>query len=171
MSHHRLEDFRAADKRGIGAGLPQGAGALADALRAGADAFGLTQQARDTHVCWVDEEGEIALMFCVVPDPRNLDRVLGCFTLAQSENARLAAIFVHQWTDGEGNWDVFPVSPRTGLQHADRIYGADAVQEKGPALREDVYTLFSSEQELPPPGAEEWIRLLAGPIEGVAAAL
>lgn len=41
------------------------------------------------------------------------------------------------------------------------------MQERGPQLREDIYTLFACDREFPDPGCAGWAELLAGPIEGV----
>lgn len=171
MNYQSLEEFWDANKKAIGKALPGGTDALAQALQIGVDAFGLTQEVRHEVVLWRNKKGEIALMFCVVPDPRDLDRVLSILAQARDRCPRLTAIFVHQWTDGEGNWDVFLITSRRCLHHADRIPGSAAVQERGPALREDIYRLFASDQEFPAPGRAQWVQLLTGPLEGVAAAL
>jgi hypothetical protein len=171
MSPQNLEEFWDTNKQAIGKALPQGTDALAQVLQTGADAFGLAQQVQDAAIQWITKAGDIALMFCVVPDPRDLDRVLNIFSLARDKRPRLTAIFVHQWTDGEGNWDAFLISARTCLHHADRITGSNTVQERGPGLREDIYTLFACDREFPAPGSAQWAQLLAGPMEDVAAAL
>lgn len=171
MSYQDLEGFWGANKQAIGEVLPQGIDALAEVLKVGSDAFGFAQRIQDTVVQWVTKEGDIALMFCVVPDPRDLDRVLGIFTLARDKHPRLTAIFLQQWTDGEGNWDVFLISAKKCLHHADRISGSTNVQERGPTLREDIYTLFTCDREFPAPGRAEWAQLLAGPAKRVTTAL
>jgi len=107
------------------------------------------------------------LMFCVIPDPRDLDRVLDTYVQVKECQSRLTAVFVHQWTDGENNWDAFVITPRRAMQHADRIGGSKTVQERGPQLREDIYTLFACDSEFPEPGCAGWAELLAGSVEGV----
>lgn len=171
MNYQSLEEFWDANKQAIGQALPQGTDPLARVLQTGASSIGLTQQLQDAAIHWLTQEGDLALMFCVVSDPRDLDRVLHSFKLARDKRPRLTAIFVHQWTDGEGNWDAFLISPRGCLHHADRISGSDIVQERGPALREDIYTLFACDKEFPAPGQAQWAQLLTGPFKGVAAAL
>ncbi len=172
MSYQTLEEFWGANKQAIGRVLPQGAEALAEELQPGAHAFGLAQQLEDGAVQWKTQEGEIALMFCFLPDPRDLARVLAIFTLARDKRPRLSVIFVHQWTDGEGNWDVFLISRERGLHHVDRISGSATVQEREPALRRDIYTLFACDREFPAPGQAQWAALLEeGQPEQLAAAL
>jgi hypothetical protein len=167
MVYKNLEEFWVQNKQSIGRALPQGIDTLAQVLQASAEAFGLTQQVQGTSVRWVTQEGKIALMFCIVPDPRELGRVLDTYVQVKECQPRLTALFVHQWTDGENNWDAFVITPQRSMQHADRIEGSTTVQERGPQIREDIYTLFSCDREFPEPGCAEWAELLAGPIEGV----
>ena len=172
MGYRTLEEFWDANKQAIGRILHRGAEALAEVLQPGADRFGLGQELEDGAVQWITKEGEIALMFCVLPDPRDLERVLAIFELARDKRPRLTAIFVHQWTDGEGNWDVFLISRKGGLHHTDRIPGSPTVHERGPALREDIYTLFACDREFPAPGEAQWADLIeGGKPEQLAAAL
>ncbi|MEJ2705133.1 MAG: hypothetical protein P8Z79_22060 [Sedimentisphaerales bacterium] len=167
MALENLDAFWAQNKSAIGRALPQGIDALAQVLQASAEAFGFTQQVQDASIQWLIQDGMIALMFCIVPDPRDLDHVLDTYAQIKERQPKLAAIFVHQWTDGENNWDVFVVTPRRVMQHADRIEGLTTVQERGRQLREDIYTLFACDREFPEPGCAGWAKLLAGPIEGV----
>jgi hypothetical protein len=167
MGYKDLDEFWAQNKQVIGRALPKGIDALAQVLRAGAEGFGFTQQVHDTSVRWLMQDGKTALMFCIVPDPRDLSRVLDAYVQVKECRPKLAAVFVHQWTDGENNWDAFVVTPQRAMQHADRIEGSKTVQERGPQLREDIHTLFTCEREFPEPGCAEWAELLAGPIEGV----
>ena len=167
MGYENLDEFWAQNKQAIGHALPQGIDALGQVLQASAKAFGLIQQVQGTSVQWLTQEGKMALMFCAVPDPRDLDRVLNTYTQVKEHRPRLMAVFVHQWTDGENNWDAFVITPERAMQHADRIWGSTTVQERGPQLREDIYTLFACDREFPDTGCAGWAELLAGPIEGV----
>lgn len=167
MGNGNLDNFWTQNKQAIGKALPQGIDALAQVLSPSAGAFGLTQKVQGASVKWATQEGKTALMFCLVPDPRDLERVLDIYRHAKENQARFTAIFVHQWTDGENNWDAFVISPRRALQHADRIEGSQTVKERGPQLREDIYTLFACDREFPEPGCADWAELLSGPIEGV----
>ena len=167
MDCENLDEFWARNKQAIGKALPQGIDKLAQVLQANAEAFGFTQQVQGTSVQWLTQEGKIALMFCAIPDPRDLDRVLDTYVQVRECQPNLTAIFVHQWTDGENNWDAFVMTPQRAMQHADRISGSKTVQKRGPQLREDIYTLFACDREFPEPGCAEWAELLAGPIEGV----
>jgi len=162
-----LGAFWSENKKRIGCALPQGLGALAEVLRRGADRFELTQEVTGNVVHWNRADGRVALAFSIVSDPRDLDAVLDVYQHAKTIQPALVAVFVHQWTDGEGNWDVFAIGPGRVMQHCDRICGTDTVQERGPALREDVYRLFACDREFPEPGRAEWAALLSGPIEGV----
>ena len=167
MGCENLDEFWAKNKQAIGRALPQGINALAEVLQPSAEAFGLIQHVEDTAVQWITQEGKTALMFCAIPDPRVLERILDAYIQVRKCQPGLTAIFVHQWTDAENNWDAFVVTPQRAMQHADRIWGSKTVQERGPQLREDIYTLFACDNEFPEPGCAEWAELLAGPIEGI----
>jgi len=171
MSHQTLEDFSDENKEAIGAALPRGTRALGEVLSAGAAGFGLTQRVQDEAVQWLTDEGDIALMFCGVADPRDLDRMMAVFSLVRDKRPRLGAVFVHQWTDGEGNWDVFLINSQRVLHHADRISGSETVRERGPSLRDDIYSFFACGREWPAPGRARWAELLDGPAEAVAEVL
>jgi hypothetical protein len=167
MDDKNLDEFWTNNKQAIGEALPQSIDALAQVLQASAEAFGLNQKVQGSSVQWLTQEGKIALMFCVIPDPHDLDHVLDTYVQVRECQPKLTAIFVHQWTDGENNWDAFVVTPQRVMQHADRIQGSKTVQEQGPQLREDIYTLFACGREFPEPGCAGWAKLLAGPLEGV----
>ncbi len=89
------------------------------------------------------------------------------YAAAHELRPALTGIFVHQRTDGEGNWDAFIITRNRALQHADRIWGSKHVEQHGPELREDVYTLFACDREFPQPGCSGWAELLAGPVQAV----
>jgi hypothetical protein len=167
MSCPDLGTFWNENKKRIGAALPQGIEELAGVLQAGADAFEMVQQVKGKYIHWSSQEGRTAIIFCAVPDPRDLDAVLDVYVHTRAHSPGLTAIFVHQWTDGEGNWDAFAIALQRAMLHCDRIDGTDVVQERGPQLREDIYSLFACDREFPAPGQAEWAALLDGPVDGV----
>lgn len=155
----------------IAKALPQGTAALADILQAGADAFDLVQRIDRHTISWFDQEGQIVIMYYLIPDARDLDRVLDAYVKTREKQCPFTAVLVHQWTDGEGNWDIFLITEKWAMQHGGRLCGSDHVEERGPQLREDTYTLFACDREFPEPGEEEWVKLLNGPIEGIVTQL
>jgi hypothetical protein len=167
MSCPDLGMFWGQNKQRIGEALPHGIDELAKVFQSGADAFELCQTVEGPYIHWQTPEGQHAVTFAVVPDPRDLNAVLDVYVQAKQRQPALMAVFVHQWSDGEDNWDAFVITPQRAMQHADRISGSDTVLERGPALREDLYTLFACDRNFPEPGREEWAELLAGPVEGI----
>ncbi|UCD49369.1 MAG: hypothetical protein JSW27_17780 [Phycisphaerales bacterium] len=167
MSGPDLGAFWSENKERIGVALAQGVDAVAQILHGGADAFEFVQEVAAPYIHWKRADGRVALAFCVVPDPRDLDTVLDVYKHAKELQPALVAVFVHQWTDGEGNWDAFAIGPRRAMQHCDRICGTERVQQRGPELREDIYTLFACDHEFPAPGRAQWAELLAGPAAAV----
>lgn len=167
MSCPDLTSFWCENKARIGRALPKGVAEFARVLQVGADELGLVQQVQGEYVHWTTKEGKLAVIFCAIADPRDIDCVLGTFVHAKERQPALAAVFVHQWADGEGNWDVFAVTPERAVQHCDRICGSGTVRERGLELREDIYSLFACDREFPEPGCDSWAKLLAGPVEDV----
>lgn len=164
-----LGAFWSENKERVGEALARDMEAARAVFQAGADAFDLQQTADDRYIRWQNSEGQLFVTFAFIPDPRDLDAVLDVYAQAREKQGGLTAVFVHQWTDGEGNWDVFAIGPRRVMRHVDRIGGSDMVQERGPQLRDDLYTLFECGRDLPGPERAEWADLLAGPIEAVVA--
>jgi|GEM_PF-5856733 len=167
MSDPDLGAFWSENKERIGEALPQGIEALAKVLQSGADRFEFVQEVAGKRVHWKMADGRVALAFCIVPDPRDLSAVLNVYEHARELQPALVGVFVHQWTDGQGNWDAFAIGPKRAMQHCDRISGSDQVEERGPELREDIYTLFACERDFPESGRGAWADLLAGPMDGV----
>ena len=89
MGNGNLDDFWAQNKQAIGKALPKGIDALAKVLHSSAEAFGFTQKARSTSIQWMTQEGKTALMFCIVPDPRDLDRVLDTYIQVKESQSKL----------------------------------------------------------------------------------
>jgi len=167
MSGPDLGAFWSENKERIGQALPQGLNALGGVLQTGADRFEFAQEVTGQAVHWKRADGRVALAFCIVPDPRDLEAVLAVYRHAKEIQWALVGVFVHQWTDGEGNWDAFAIGPGRVMQHCDRIWGSETVRERGPELREDIYTVFACNRPFPKPGRAEWAALLAGPVAEV----
>ena len=110
-------------------------------------------------------------MLCIIPDPRDLDRILDAYVQTREKQCPSTGTLVYQWTDGEGTWDAFTITLQWAMQHAGRLQGSDVVREPGPQLRMDTYTLFDSDGEFPEPGEDQWVKLLDGPIDGVVTQL
>ncbi len=139
--------------------LDQGIDSLPQHLEPVARASGLVQRVAKDEVQWHDGDN-IAVLIFAVPDPRDLESVKRIYARAEETECHLVYVLVHQWTDGEGNWDVFTIRPQRRMEHRGRVIGSDEVRERGPQLREDVYSLFQTDKAFPPPGREGWLDLL-----------
>jgi len=137
------------------------------ALEVVAEQNRLRQEVEGDVIRWMSPEGRVAILFFVVPDPRDLKSVFEPFRLTQETGCVKTYIYVHQWTDGEANWDSFTITPDRALRHGGRFPGTREIKERGPALREDIYTLFAHDQPFPRPGCARWAELLDGPREGL----
>ncbi len=155
----------------IGETLRAAPGELPVKLQEAARQLNFSQKVEDDAVYWYDDGGQVQALFIAVPDPRNLEAILAAYSATQETGCPRAFIYVHQWTDGVGNWDVFTITPDRRMAHGGRFGGGREVEEQGPALREDIYELFSCGQPFPAPGCQGWSKLLAGPREDVVEAL
>lgn len=88
----------------------------------------------------VSGTGEI--LFVYVPDPRQLEAVAAAYTETKATDCPHTYVFIHQWTDGEGNWDVFTVRPDRRMELHNRFWGSDQVKAREPTLRHELYELF-----------------------------
>ena len=167
MSNENVASFWNRNKKRIVEALSEGIDALASVMKEGADRFGFSQQIEGENIFWCTGEDRLMMMFCRVPDPRDIERISAVFLTVKQKQNPLTAVLVHQWTDGEGNWDAFMVTQHRALHHADRIYGTETIIASGPVLREDIYTLFACDQPFPEPGGAGWAELLDGPLEKV----
>jgi hypothetical protein len=167
MSCPDLVSFWNQNQWQIAEALPMGTEALANVLQKGAHEFKLTQQIDGNYICWFTEEDELFLMFCIIPDPRDLDRVLDAYVQTKERRCPFTVILVNQWTDGEGTWDAFLITSKRVMQHGGWLCGTDIVKERGPELRADIYALFACGCEFTEPGEAQWAELLTGPVEAV----
>jgi len=167
VSDRPLASFWDDHKEQIAEALSTGVDALAAVLLPAAEMVGLTQQTHEHSIHWNTSEGRTAFVFFVVPDSRDLKRVTEAFAQAKQTQSPFTGVFVHQWTDGDQNWDLFIITPDRAMRHGERIRGTNTVTGQGPELREDIYTLFGCDTGFPDPGRSGWVELLGGPIQGV----
>jgi hypothetical protein len=168
MTDQSLASFWNQNREKIGTSLSKGIGAFAQEMLSGAESLGLKQIIEGENVIWLTQEDQPRFMFCRVSDPRNLDRILDIYIQAQKRHPILIMAFVHQWTDGDGNWNAFAITPRLAMVHIDRIWGKRGqTAQKEPPMREDIYTLFDCHHEFPTPGCRGWAQLLEGPKKNI----
>ena len=109
MSIQNLVAFWNKNRKKIGSALPKGINELARILQPGADETGFIQKKQDESILWATQEGKLEILFCRFADPWNIDHVLNIYTQVKKNPPSLTAVLVHQWTDEEGNWDVFAI--------------------------------------------------------------
>ena len=142
--------------------------ALAEALAIIVPELNLVQKVEDEEIRWYDDEDRLQAMFFVVPDPRRLDVVLNSYKRARDLKCPFTVNFVRQWTDAEGDWDIFVNSSACRIRHCNRFWGPNRkVVKRGPELRRGLYTLFACGKDFPAPGNQGWFDLLSGPKQGV----
>ena len=79
MSYSDLVSFWNRNQESIAEALPMGIHALAQVMQTGADESDMTQNVEGEYLCWKTQEDKLFLMLCIIPDPRNLDRVLDAY--------------------------------------------------------------------------------------------
>ncbi|MBN2008782.1 hypothetical protein JW960_05515 [candidate division KSB1 bacterium] len=151
----------ASKKRSLGKHLQNGTDDLASIPKPVSEEHNYDQRIQGNEIQWWNQTGEQSILFFYIVDPRNIEQVSTIFRQAQESHCELACIFVHQWTDGEGNWDVFGLRQQRGLIHWNRFWGKRSLEnDQGPFLRDDIYSLFSTGQDFPKPGRKKWAQLL-----------
>ena len=78
----------------IAKALPEGTVALADSLKTGAEKFKLTQKIDGDIISWSNQEDKTVLMYCLIPDPRDLDRVLDAYVQTQARKCLFTIVLV-----------------------------------------------------------------------------
>jgi hypothetical protein len=141
--------------------LQRGISELAIVLQPISEENNFIQQIVDNEIQWSKKDGKVDIIFFYIPDPRDLEMVCTAFKRTRDTRCDFSCIFVHQWTDGEGNWDVFGLHPQRGLVHWNRFWGNRwLVNDTGPFLKTDFYTLFSCSKEFPKLSRKKWANLL-----------
>jgi hypothetical protein len=125
-----------------------------------AQMYGLQQVEAESEIQWRRHNGSLKALFYIIPEPGDLDHVMLPFVRTRELEPSLTYCLVHQWEDGEGNWDIFHILPERRMKHAGRVWGKKEVIDRGPPLREDLLSLFASRKTIPEPGREGWLRLL-----------
>ena len=148
-------------KRSLGKRLQKGIQDLAYVLKPIAEKNNYSQQILDNEILWLNRDDKIEVLFFYIFDPRNFEMVAKVYHRVKETQCELACIFVHQWKDGEGNWDVFGLHPQRGLVHWNRFWGNRwLTNDTGPFFREDIYTLFACGQDFPALSSKKWLKLL-----------
>ena len=158
-----LETYWDSHETAFGGALRTGMDRVATLLEPEAGKLGLKQRQEDHMLRWRGPEGSVQALFVYVPDPRELEAVMIAYTETKATGCPLTYVFIHQWTDGEGNWDVFTTTPERRMEHHNRFWGSDQVPMREPRLRHEIYELFSVRTAFPAPGCAGWARLLSGP--------
>ncbi len=148
-------------KRSLGGRLQKGIGDLSYVLRSVADENKYLQFTLNNEIHWINSDSKITVMFFYINDPRNFEMVADVFQRTKETQCELACVFIHQWKDGEGNWDVFGLHPQRGLVHWNRFWGQRwLANDTGPFLREDIFTLFNCDHNFPLFSRRKWLNLL-----------
>ncbi len=141
--------------------------AVAGALAAIAPELDLIQKIAGEEIHWYDDGGRLQTMFFVISDPRDLDVVLNSYKRTRDLDCPFTVNFVRQWTDAEGDWDIFVNHGECRIRHCNRFWGPNRkVVKREPELRQDLYTLFACGKAFPAPGNKGWFDLLSGPTQG-----
>ncbi len=109
---------------------------------------------------WRSHAGKLRSLFYIIPDPQILDDVTRPFLRTKELSSPFTYCLLHQWEDGEGNWDIFFITPERCLKHGGRAGDSREVKERGPELRTDLTKLFACGHAFPEPGKEGWPALL-----------
>ena len=95
---------------------------VVDAFAPYAEKAGCIQEVALQRIFWVDENRHLVAMFCLVPEPSDLDSVCEIFAEVAERSPRVTFVIVHQKADGTGNYDIFRLSPASYLEHHNRVF-------------------------------------------------
>ena len=79
------------------------------------------QKATTDSIIWYDKNNVIQAMFCFPPDARDFNSIFKIFDTIKKNKAPITFIFIHQVSDGEGNYDIFGISEKSYLEHLNRV--------------------------------------------------
>ena len=113
-------------KRSLGKRLQKGIGDLANVLQSVAEENKYSQHMINNEIHWLNPSGKIEIMFFYISDPRNFKTVAKVYQRTKESQCDLACIFVHQWAEGDGNWDVFGLHPRSVAWFTGTVFGVIA---------------------------------------------
>jgi hypothetical protein len=156
-----LNDFWHDKKRSLSEVLQTDIEALNTYLMPIGDEFGFRQEIIGQDIYWYNKDGILELIFFYIPDPRDLNRVMGAFKKTRDNKIIYSWILTHQWTDGEGTWDVFGLFRRRGLIHWNRFWGnRELIVERGPSLRPEIDSLFECGKDFPAISRRRWATMM-----------
>lgn len=81
-----------------------------------------TQLTEEQTIFWLDKNQGLKAMFCLVPDPSELDLVREVYERVAKRKPLVTFVIVHQKKDGVGNYDIFRLSPLSYLEHHNRVF-------------------------------------------------
>jgi len=79
------------------------------------------QKATTDSVIWYDKNNVIQAMFCFPSDAKDFDSIFKIFGTIKKNKAPITFIFIHQVSDGKGNYDIFGISEKSYLEHVNRV--------------------------------------------------
>ena len=102
--------------------ISEGFDSFADKLSHTAQTYKLNQSIEDNRVIWKDVTGTIEAMFVYIIEPTDLDSILSMYQDIKTMNIPVTYAIIEQREDGAGQYDIFRLSERSYLEHANRAY-------------------------------------------------
>jgi hypothetical protein len=90
-------------------------------LEAESKKYSCNQIVEKEFITWYDKSSQIQAMFCFPLNAKDFDAILATFNTIKQYNSPVSFIFIHQESDGEGNYDIFRISERSCLEHNNRV--------------------------------------------------
>jgi hypothetical protein len=107
--------------------------------------YGFVQKVEDNLVLWLDESGDLEVMFTIISDPTDLSAVREIYEQIHARECPLTYAIIHQIMDGQGTYDIFQLSFNRYISHDWRVSlgnGSPAQMPEG--IRQDLHGMFSS---------------------------
>lgn len=77
--------------------------------------YRLGQSREEDLQLWKDSDGDVAAMFCLLPDPADLDAFIQVYRQIEEQACPVTFVFVA--CEREGLYDIFRLSARSFLEH------------------------------------------------------
>ena len=83
--------------------------------------YNCMQRVSKDSIIWYDKNDDIQAMFCFPLNAKDFDLILKAFNTIKKNRSPITFIFIHQESDGEGNYDIFRISEKSYLEHLNRV--------------------------------------------------
>jgi hypothetical protein len=116
-----FSDYRQSFKLKWGRIIHAGFEKIVPELEAESMNYRCIQKVENSSIIWYDKDNKIQAMFCFPQNAKDFESIFMIFKEIRNKNSPLTFIFIHQESDGTGNYDIFRISEKSYLEHNNRV--------------------------------------------------